>query len=119
LKPLKDHFNRQKGRLKFIALLSPSVPYCREGAIAIRKSIINKFPKAGPASPPSRSRRLRQMQRQAAVTPFASWSRKSPFPFFDHLTPWLSSTLGRRSANGYRRIPLSFPQLPRPSLLRF
>ena len=47
LDPLKDQFNNNKEKIRFLALLSPTCPLWRDqGARAIHDTIITKFPDA-------------------------------------------------------------------------
>lgn len=46
LKPLKAYFNSNKGKPRFMAVISPGCRYCIEGADAIKSTIIKKFPNA-------------------------------------------------------------------------
>ena len=47
LEPLIDHFNKGKGKPRFVALLSSTCPACVFGAKAVRESVLNAYPEAG------------------------------------------------------------------------
>ena len=46
LEPLVDHFNRNRGRPRFVALLSATCPACLFGAKAVRASVLEAYPEA-------------------------------------------------------------------------
>ena len=43
LQPLKDHFNAHRGKLRFMAVISPTCCYCVEGTEAMKQAIMERF----------------------------------------------------------------------------
>jgi len=46
LQPLKDRFNANRDRLRFLAVVSPTSPECVQGARAVRLLLVGDFPRA-------------------------------------------------------------------------